>query len=115
MKKISILGKSNLFMPLTASKRAQAAVMVLKPGRSSSPRVENEHPKAEQWLFVVSGKGRARVGRRVVRLARGTLLLIEQREPHQITNTGRRPLVTLNLYAPPAYTRSGEVRAAVGR
>ena len=33
---------------------------------------------------------------------------IEKGEPHQITNTGTLPLVTLNVYAPPAYDRSGD-------
>jgi mannose-6-phosphate isomerase-like protein (cupin superfamily) len=34
--------------------------------------------------------------------------LIEKGEPHQITNTGEVPLVTLNLYAPPAYDKQGD-------
>jgi mannose-6-phosphate isomerase-like protein (cupin superfamily) len=59
-------------------------------------------------MFVLSGSGRAQVGRRSVRLRGGDLLLIEKRELHRITNKGRRSLVTLNVYAPPAYTSDGE-------
>jgi oxalate decarboxylase/phosphoglucose isomerase-like protein (cupin superfamily) len=36
--------------------------------------------------------------------------VIEQGEPHRITNTGKSPLVTLNLYTPPAYTKSGDLK-----
>ena len=81
--------------------------MVLPPGRSTG-EPQNEHPASEQWLFVISGAGRARVKGRRVGLRENSLLLIEKGEIHQITNSGRRPLVTLNFYAPPAYTPDGE-------
>ena len=85
-------------------------MMVLRPGQSTGEK-SNEHPRAEQWLYVVSGAGRARVGRRSVKLSEGSLLLVEQNEAHQVQNAGRtKPLVTLNLYVPPAYTRKGDVR-----
>lgn len=84
--------------------------MVLRPGQSTGEK-ENEHPRAEQWLYVVSGTGRARVGKRSIKLKDGSLLLVEQNEEHQVENTGRKkPLVTINLYVPPAYTPQGEVR-----
>ena len=89
--------------------------MVLGPGESSSEKVEDEHPRAEQWVFVVSGTGRAKFKRRSVGLKEGSLLLIEKNEAHQITNTGDGPLVTLNFYAPPAYDENGEVRPSVER
>ena len=84
--------------------------MTLRPGQSSSDEPVNEHPRCEQWLFVISGTGRATNGKRRVALKPNSLLLIEQGETHQITNTGRRPLVTLNLYVPPAYTDEGELK-----
>jgi mannose-6-phosphate isomerase-like protein (cupin superfamily) len=97
------------FKVLALTRSAECAIMTLKPGDSTSDKPENEHPRAEQWLYVVSGAGRAKVGRRTVTLKEGSLLLIEKREPHQITNTGRTPLVTLNFYAPPAYDLKGEL------
>jgi len=87
--------------------------MTLKPGESSSDRIENEHPRAEQWLFVVSGTGVGKVGRKIAKLKKGDLLLIPKKAPHQITNTGRARLVTLNFYSPPAYTQGGEVKSSV--
>jgi len=83
--------------------------MTLQPGGSSSDKPENEHPRSEQWLLVISGTGRARVSSRTVSLRARSLLLIEKGEPHQITNTGRAPLVTLNFYSPPAYRKDGKL------
>jgi mannose-6-phosphate isomerase-like protein (cupin superfamily) len=99
----------SFFKVLHATRSAQAAMMVLRPGQSTSDKPENEHPWAEQWLFVVSGSGGAKVGSRRETIRENSLLLIEKGEPHQVTNTGRKPLVTLNLYAPPAYTADGEL------
>ena len=115
MKHLKTGSKRNLFDVLASTRSAQAAMMTLRPGQSTGDRPENEHPASEQWLFVLSGTGRARVGRsakaaRSVPLRSHSLLLIEKGEAHRITNTGRRPLVTLNFYAPPAYTPDGEPR-----
>ena len=104
-------GKSRAeFALLTSTPSAQAAMMTLQPGGSTGEDVENEHPNAEQWLFVVSGAGKATVGRRSVKIAVNSLLLIEKGEPHRIVNTGRSPLVTVNFYVPPAYKKGGDVK-----
>jgi mannose-6-phosphate isomerase-like protein (cupin superfamily) len=109
MKHIKI-GKMHPFFKILASTRsAQAGLMVLPPGESTG-EPQNEHPQSEQWLYVVSGAGRARVNNQRRALRPHSLLLIEKGEVHQISNTGRRPLVTLNVYSPPAYTKSGELK-----
>jgi mannose-6-phosphate isomerase-like protein (cupin superfamily) len=87
--------------------RAQAATMVIAPGKAEGGP-DNRHRGSDQWLFVISGTGRATVGGRRQALRAGTLLLIERGSPHEIRNTGRTPLKTVNLYVPPAYTASGE-------
>ena len=81
--------------------------MVLKPGESTG-EPQNEHPRSEQWLFVVSGTGQALVNKKRLAIRDSSLVLIEKGEIHQVRNTGRRPLVTLNFYAPPAYNNNGE-------
>lgn len=91
---------------------AQAAEMVLPPGESEGG-TGNRHQGADQWLFVVSGVGRATINRRKYPLRSGSLLLIERGDEHQIDNTSRKErLVTLNFYVPPAYTPDGAERAA---
>lgn len=82
--------------------------MALAPGTTSGEASANEHPWAEQWLYVVSGTGTARVGKRTVRLREGSLLVIEKRESHQIHAGRRSRLTTLNIYVPPAYDPDGE-------
>jgi len=90
------------FDVLFETQRAQAASMVLSPGQSTGGP-ENRHEESEQWLFVSSGTGEAIVEGESVELSAGDLVCIEERETHEITNTGDTPLETLNLYVPPEY------------
>jgi mannose-6-phosphate isomerase-like protein (cupin superfamily) len=57
---------------------------------------------------VLAGTGEAKVNGRRHKLRAGSLLLIEKKEQHQIPNTGRALLRTLNFYVPPAYHRGGD-------
>ena len=59
---------------------------------------------------MLAGRGVA-IGRaRRVALKRGTLLLVEKGNLHEIRNLGTTPLKTLNFYVPPAYDRAGDSR-----
>jgi mannose-6-phosphate isomerase-like protein (cupin superfamily) len=87
--------------------RGQAATMVIAPGDAEGGP-DNRHRGSDQWLYVLSGTGRATVNGRRQPLKPGTLLLVERGKTHEIRNTGRTPLKTLNLYVPPAYSASGE-------
>src|SRR5438045_3993321 len=109
MKHLKIGSVRSGFKVLFDTRSAQAAVMVLKPGESTEDKPMNEHPRSEQWLYVVSGTAKAIIGKRRFGLRERSLLLIEKGEIHQITNTGRGLMVSLNLYAPPAYSKEGEV------
>jgi len=95
------------FSVALGNKRGQAASMVIAPGDSEGGP-GNRHRGADQWLFVLAGSGVARLAGRKHRLRRGSLLLIDRGRPHEIRNTGRTPLKTLNLYVPPAYRADGE-------
>jgi len=64
-------------------------------------------------LVVISGTGTARVGSRSIKIKAGSVLLIQKRERHLITATSEKPLVTVNLYAPPAYSKDGDVLKTV--
>ena len=92
-------------------RRTQAAEMVLAPGDSEGGP-DNHHRGADQWLYVVSGTGVAIVagaeGRRRIPLRAGRLLVIERGERHEVRNTGRTLLKTLNFYYPPAFDADGE-------
>ena len=93
-------------------RQVQAAEMVIAPGGSEGGP-DNRHRGADQWLFVVSGSGRAKIidregERHEVALHAGTLLAIERGERHEIHNTGDELLKTLNVYYPPAFDAKGE-------
>src|SRR5689334_20416447 len=115
MKHFNTANPKSFFKVLASTHDSQVEPMVLKPGQSTSDEPENEHAKCEQWLYVISGAGRAIVGKKRQTLKKGSLLLIGKGEPHQITNTGRTPMLTINFYAPPAYSSSGNVKASAKR
>jgi mannose-6-phosphate isomerase-like protein (cupin superfamily) len=94
------------FRVIRGNRRSQAAEMVLAPGDAEGS-ADNRHRGADQWLFVLSGTGQALIGRKRHRLSKGSLVLIEKKEKHEIKNTGRALLRTLNFYVPPAYRRDG--------
>jgi mannose-6-phosphate isomerase-like protein (cupin superfamily) len=82
------------------NRRCQAAEMVIEPGGAEGGP-NNRHRGADQWLFVVDGTGVAKIKGQRYPLEPGTLLLIEHGDQHEIRNTGRSLLKTLNLYNPP--------------
>ena len=84
--------------------------MVLAPGDAEGG-ADNRHRGADQWLYVLSGSGEAIVDGHRHKLRAGSLLLIERKEQHQIRNSGRGLLRTLNFYVPPAYRRDGNPRS----
>jgi mannose-6-phosphate isomerase-like protein (cupin superfamily) len=95
------------FRVALGNRRCQAAEMVIEPGGAEGgPR--NRHRGADQWLCVVAGSGVAKIKGRRYPLKPGALLLIEHGDQHEIRNTGRTSLKTLNVYSPPAYTKNGE-------
>ena len=93
------------FRVAAGDSHSQAAQMVIPPGASEGGP-DNCRQGSDQWLYVVAGQGRAIVDGKASRLP-GTLLLIQRGEHHEIRNTGRQPLQTVNVYVPPAYDDDG--------
>jgi mannose-6-phosphate isomerase-like protein (cupin superfamily) len=95
------------FRVALGNRRSQAAEMVLPPGDAEGHPC-NRHHGADQWLYVIAGTGAAKINGKRHALKTGTLLLIERDDKHEIRNTGRGLLRTLNFYVPPAYSKSGD-------
>ena len=95
------------FRVALGNRRSQAAEMVLPHGDAEGGP-KNRHHGADQWLFVVAGTGTAKINGKRYALKSGTLLLIERGDRHEICNTGRSKLRTLNFYIPPAYSKRGD-------
>jgi mannose-6-phosphate isomerase-like protein (cupin superfamily) len=102
MKLVNTRSVRGFFKIVAQTPRSQAATMTLRPGQSTGG-ADNLHPDADQWLYVVSGTGRAVVRGETLTLQAGGLLLIEAGETHEISNPAQDPLVTINIYTPPAY------------
>lgn len=102
MKTIRAATAKGFFAVVAGTRRSQAATMVLKPGQATGGD-DNVHATSDQWLYVISGTGEATVNNRHVNIETGDLLLVEAGERHEIRNTGKEPLVTVNVYAPPEY------------
>jgi mannose-6-phosphate isomerase-like protein (cupin superfamily) len=89
------------FHVVAKTKKSELATMVIAPGDSEGGP-ENKH-KADQWLYVLSGSGEAIVEGHKVTLEEGLLLEIEAGERHEIKNTGKSDLKTMNFYSSPIY------------
>lgn len=101
MKKLKI-SKHPGFKVILSHRNLQAAEMTLKEGASTGGP-GNKHADSDQWLFVVEGNGEAIVAGKSVKIKKGDLLLIEANETHEIINSDKNDLVTLNFYSPPEY------------
>lgn len=95
------------FSVAMSNRRAQAATMVIAAGDCEGGP-DNRHRGADQWMYVLAGQGVAIIAGRPHRLKAGALVLIEKGSTHEIRNTGRSPLKTLNVYVPPAYRADGD-------
>jgi mannose-6-phosphate isomerase-like protein (cupin superfamily) len=80
----------------------QTAAMILAPGESSGPKM-NEHPASEQVLFVMSGEVEAEIGDRKFLMTAGDSTIVPKHVAHRFTNAGKEAAVTFNVYTPPAY------------
>ena len=95
-------GEAAGFQVLGGTERSQGAFMTLAPGEATGGP-DNRHPTSDQWLFVASGSGSAVVEGERVDLEAGDLLLIAAGEGHEIRAAEGAALVTVSVYAPPAY------------
>jgi mannose-6-phosphate isomerase-like protein (cupin superfamily) len=109
MKRMRLSLRAGFHVGMTR-RSAQVATMVLAP-RGSEGGPDNRHRGSDQWLYVVAGIGIAKVNGRRVPLAPGTLILIERGDIHEVRNTGRGNLKTVNMYVPPAYRHDGTPRS----
>lgn len=90
------------FDVLLSATKSQVAVMRLTPGKASGP-MGNEHPKSEQVLFVVEGELYAEIGQEKATLRKGDIAIVPAGADHRFVNKSGSDVLTLNVYAPPAY------------
>jgi hypothetical protein len=94
------------FGVVLGNRRSQAAQMVLAPGNRRATR-------ATATTAPTSGSSSSREAASPINgkrypLRPGSLFLIERGDRHEIRNTGRARLTTLNFYVPPGYKPNGD-------
>jgi quercetin dioxygenase-like cupin family protein len=88
------------FHILNDNGRTQIATTVIEPGGKVGNH-ENKHPYSDQCAYILDGQGEAWIAGNKISLEKGSLVLIEASEKHELHNTGESPLRILNIYAPP--------------
>jgi mannose-6-phosphate isomerase-like protein (cupin superfamily) len=102
MKLRNINEATEWFEVLQTSKQSQTAMMTLAPGDSTGEKAE-AHRDSEQVLLVLEGELIGEVGDQRPTLEQGSVIIIPAGVKHRFTNSGRKPAITFNVYAPPAY------------
>lgn len=59
------------------TRQSQFAEMVLKKGGSTGGP-ENRHESSDQWLYVVSGEGKAIINNNEIKFSAGSVLLLTE-------------------------------------
>ena len=96
------------FRVVLGNARSQAAQMTLGARRDRG-RPGQPAPRCRPVAVRRVGEGvRPRSRASPVELREGTLAADRGGDTHEIRNTGREPLRTLNVYIPPAYTDEGD-------
>jgi mannose-6-phosphate isomerase-like protein (cupin superfamily) len=102
MSVLNVRKSESWFSVLQTGKLSQTALMAIGPGEASGPK-ENEHPHSEQVLYVIEGELHAEIGERSFTMRAGDSTIVRRGVPHRFSNPTQQPVLTLNVYAPPAY------------
>lgn len=71
---------------------------VYEPGKFAKPA--HSHPGGEETIYVISGKGKVKIGEEIYDLSPGSLAFFPQGVPHMVANTEEEPLHIVCFYAP---------------
>ena len=72
------------FKVILGNARSQAAEMVLAPGKNEGGP-ENRHKGADQWMFVLAGRGEAVINGKKLKIGKSSLVLIERGDTHDVS------------------------------
>lgn len=102
MKPQSVHNSREWFETLHTTEQSQVAMMRLEPGAESGPEPER-HVKSDQVMLVLEGMVEGDVHDEHVTLHKGEFITIPANTPHRFYNDAESPVLTFNVYAPPAY------------
>ncbi|MGW4384877.1 helix-turn-helix domain-containing protein [Kitasatospora sp. NPDC004531] len=91
----------------------QAYKMIVPPGNREE--VEQRTHEGHEWLYVLSGQLRLRLGEHDVVLKAGEAAEFDTRTPHVFTNAGSTPVEFLSLFGPQGERVHVRARTSPGR
>jgi mannose-6-phosphate isomerase-like protein (cupin superfamily) len=83
---------------LHGNRRQSLAEAIIPPGQTTHRHI---HHHTEELYHITSGCGTMRLGPQTLEVAAGDTVSIPPGTPHQITNSGTRPLKLLCCCSPP--------------
>ncbi|MCZ7423146.1 XRE family transcriptional regulator [Verrucosispora sp. WMMA2121] len=87
------------FLPLTRRTGGPQAFKQILPPHTPTDAQPQSH-EGYEWLYVLSGQLRLRLGDHDLLLSPGEVAEFDTRVPHCVTNPGPEPTEVLNLYGP---------------
>jgi mannose-6-phosphate isomerase-like protein (cupin superfamily) len=63
----------------------------------NDPLAQHAHADADEFLYVIAGEGNAKINGRDERLRVGVFVLVPRGLAHQVSPSGRTPLVMLSI------------------
>lgn len=82
----------------SGSKYSSVCTVVYDVNRRSKPA--HSHPDGEETIYVISGRGKVKVGDLISEIEPGSLVFFPQGVPHMTWNCGSEPLHLVCFYAP---------------
>lgn len=84
---------------LFTADKSQLVVMSLLPGEEIGMEIHN----GDQLLYAVKGEGVAVINGAREPFEKGAIFCVPAGAPHDVINTGERPLKLFTIYAPPQH------------
>jgi mannose-6-phosphate isomerase-like protein (cupin superfamily) len=100
-KKIDMMGRDVYWLQTpetTGGKYNSVCTVIYKPGARAKPA--HGHDNGEETIFVITGKGKVKIGDDIYDLTPGTAALFPQGVPHMIWNNTDEPLHIVCFYGP---------------
>ena len=74
--------------------------VVIKPGNTVKPA--HAHPKMEELIYIISGKGKVYIDGHVDEVRAGTVVLFKPGSIHMVRNDGEENMKIICVFIPPA-------------
>jgi mannose-6-phosphate isomerase-like protein (cupin superfamily) len=82
----------------TGAVYSSVCTCIYAPGARAKPA--HSHPHGEETVYVIQGRGRAKIGENIYDIEPGSVVFFPQNTPHMIWNGDKEPMHIVCFYAP---------------